>query len=156
MIKLKHSGLYFGILAALAAMLLLSMGGGVWGAERSIGHWTGGLFQQVCHQNPERSFLFSGVPMAVNSRCFGIFAGMLAGWLLIPVLAGTSFSNKWILWLLALAVFVQIIDYTGNLFNLWENTNMSRAILGCLLGLPATMSVFKNFKPERRKINNHG
>lgn len=148
MVRLKHLRLYSGVLISLAVMFVLSLGGGLWGAEQSIGHWTGVLFQNVCHQNPDRSFLFSGAPMAVNSRCFGIFAGLLAGWLAIPLLTGLSLKNRWPLWLLSLAVMAQITDYTGNLFHLWENTNMSRAVLGIFLGMAATVAVFELFKPE--------
>jgi uncharacterized membrane protein len=147
MVLIKNSRLYIGVLISLAAMLFLSLGGGPWGAERSIGHWTGALFQNVCHQNPERSFLFSGVPMAVNSRCFGVFSGLLAGWFLIPVLTRLTPKKNWALWLLLLAVMAQIIDFSGNLIHLWQNTNMSRAILGFFLGMAASVAVFELFKP---------
>ncbi|TVQ01938.1 MAG: DUF2085 domain-containing protein [Balneolaceae bacterium] len=156
MVRLKHFRFYFGVLISLVVMLFLSLGGGPWGAERSIGHWTGALFQNVCHQNPERSLLFSGVPMAVNSRCFGVFSGLLAGWLLIPALTRLTSKKPWELWLLLLAVIVQIIDYTGNLFQLWENTNMSRTVLGLFLGMAASMAVFRLFKPINKKITDHG
>ncbi len=148
MIRLKHTRFYFGILFTLTVMLFLSLGGGLWGAEQSIGHWTGALFQNVCHQNPERSFLFAGVPMAVNSRCFGVFAGLLAGWILIPAITRLTSKTQWTLRLIILAVLVQIIDYSGNLFQVWQNTNLTRATLGLFLGMSASLAVFKLFKPE--------
>ena len=36
-------------------------------------------FAPICHQLPERSFAPGGAPMAVCARCFGAYAGFLAG-----------------------------------------------------------------------------
>jgi hypothetical protein len=35
-------------------------------------------FSAVCHQLPERSFLWLGGPMPVCARCLGLYAGLLA------------------------------------------------------------------------------
>lgn len=149
--RLNYSGLWAIIFVSLALMLVFSLGGGVWGAGQSIGHWTGTLFQNVCHQNPARSFTFNGAPMAVNSRCFGVFAGLLAGWMLIPVCIRLNIKKYWPVRLLLFAVIVQIIDYSGNLFQFWENTNTSRAVLGFILGVSASTAVFDLFKSEKNK-----
>lgn len=125
---------YWLLLVALTLLVILSLGGGLWGAEQSIGHWTELLFERVCHQNPLRSFQYNGVPMAVNSRCFGIFLGLWAGWLFIPLMNRIKTKNYWGICFLFLAVMLQIIDYTGNHF-LWENTNATRAAIGLVLGI---------------------
>jgi len=138
---MANSKLYYFLLIAMAGMVFLALGGGIWGAEQSIGHWTGVLFQSVCHQDPTRSFSVFGTPMAVNSRCFGIFAGILTGLLLIPVLSAINFKNKKGLVVLLFAVMLQIIDYSGNLMGYWENTNISRVLLGGLLGLAISISI---------------
>ena len=37
------------------------------------------LFSSVCHQMPDRSFIFSGFPFAVCHRCSGIYLGLILG-----------------------------------------------------------------------------
>lgn len=133
--------LYFILLVAFSGMVFLSLGGGVWGAGQSINHWTGVLFQSVCHQDPTRSLYLYGAPMAVNSRCFGIFAGILIGWLIIPLLSAINFKNKQGLVVLLFAVMLQILDYSGNLMGYWENTNLSRVLLGGFLGVAVSLSL---------------
>lgn len=143
---MKSKALFIGVFISLLLMVLFSLGGGIWGAESTIGHWTGDLFRGICHQNPMRSFHLNGVQMAVNSRCFGVFAGLLTGWLAIPVCIRLKLKKNPFLWYLLLAVIVQIIDFSGNLIQLWENTNQSRLLLGWFLGFTATVSVFDQFK----------
>ncbi len=147
---MKHKMLYFTVLGALICLVLISLGGGFWGAEKSIGHWTGNMFRGVCHQLPDRSFMFNDVQMAVNSRCFGIFSGLLSGWILIAAAVFLMNKKYPILWFLLLAVIIQIIDYSGNLFQLWENTNHSRAVLGWVLGLAASLAVFDQFQTDNK------
>lgn len=146
---MRHAGLYSGILTALTVLVIISLGGGIWGAEQSIGHWTGNLLQGVCHQMPDRSFTVNGVPMAVNSRCFGIFGGLLAGWLIIPVLHKLKTKNDLTLWFLLVAVIIQIADYSGNMIGLWVNTNLSRVILGFLLGFAVSATISELFKSKK-------
>jgi uncharacterized membrane protein len=131
-------------------MLLLSLGGGLWGAEQSIGHWTGKLFEKVCHQNPLRSLAFNGTPMAVNSRCFGIFSGLWFGWLIIPFFVHSAIKKVWINWFLLLAVMLQIFDYIGNHI-LWENNNVSRVVLGLLLGIAISIFLSDLFQSKIKK-----
>lgn len=136
---MKNAMSYWLLLGALTIMLVLSAGGGLWGAEQSIGHWTGKLFENVCHQDPLRSLKVNRTPMAVNSRCFGIFSGLWMGWLSIPIIIHFSLKKVWTNWFLLLAVILQMIDYMGNHI-LWENNNASRVVLGLLLG--AAVAIF--------------
>lgn len=145
---MNHLKLYLMLLTALTAMVILSLGGGLWGAEQSIGHWTGKLFEQVCHQNPMRSFSFNGVQMAVNSRCFGIFLGLWLGWLSIPLMIRVYSKKYWTKGFLLLAVMLQIIDYMGNHI-FWENTNISRAVLGFILGIAVIIFISDLFQTKK-------
>lgn len=138
--------LYSGVLLALFLILLFSMGGGIWGAESTLGHWTGDMFRNLCHQDPNRSFFVNNLQMAVNSRCFGVFTGLLFGWTLIPLFVKGKFKKNPFLWLLLLALIIQIIDYMGNHYGIWINSNETRLILGCFLGLTASLSVYDLFK----------
>jgi len=83
--------------------------------------------------------------MAVNSRCFGIFTGLWSGWLMIPVVAFYVKKKHWTNWILLFAVMLQIIDYMGNHL-IWENTNISRAVLGLFLGIAVAVFLSDLFK----------
>ncbi len=142
---MKYKLLYTGVLIALSLMVLFSLGSGIWGGEAG-GHWTEQLFRGVCHQIPDRTFVFMGELMAVNTRCFGIFLGLLTGWGLIPLLKNRVFKKKWPLACLLFAGLLQIIDYSGNLFLLWENTNSSRFLLGLPLGMFSSIVIADLFQ----------
>ncbi|MEX2463370.1 MAG: DUF2085 domain-containing protein [Balneolaceae bacterium] len=143
---MSHKKLFFGVLVALCLLVLFSLGGGIWGAQSTIGHWTGELFQGICHQNPMRSYYVNDLQMAVNSRCFGVFIGLLIGWISIPLMLRAKVKKNLLLWFLLLAVIVQIIDFAGNLIQIWENSNLTRLILGGWLGFATTSSVYDLFQ----------
>lgn len=149
---MKSKGLYTGVLISLLLLVLFSLGGGLWGAQSTIGHWTGDLFRGICHQNPLRSFHVEGVQMAVNSRCFGVFVGLLTGWCAIPVFIRLGLKKNRLLWYLLLALMIQIIDFSGNLIQLWENSNESRVLLGWFLGFTAAASVHDLFSDNNSII----
>jgi uncharacterized membrane protein len=138
---MKQKWLYFGVLTALFLLVLFSFGSGFWGGEQSGRHWTEKLFYGVCHQMPDRTFTFNSLPMAVNTRCFGIFFGLFAGWITIPLSYKLTLKKTWPVKLLLFVLILQVIDFTGNYFQLWENTNLSRALLGFLLGAGASLSI---------------
>lgn len=146
---MQYKWFYTGILASLIFLVIVSLGGGIWGADQTIGHWTGKLLEGMCHQMPDRSFSVNGIQMAVNTRCFGIFAGLLAGWLSIPIMIWLRASKKWTLWILLCTVFLQIVDFTGNLLGLWANTNASRFVLGLLLGIAVAAVISELFKQKQ-------
>lgn len=146
---MQYKWFYTGILASLIFLVIVSLGGGIWGADQTIGHWTGKLLEGMCHQMPDRSFSVNGIQMAVNTRCFGIFAGLLAGWLSIPIMIWLRASKKWTLWILLCTVFLQIVDFTGNVLGLWANTNASRFVLGLLLGIAVAAVISELFKQKQ-------
>jgi uncharacterized membrane protein len=124
----------------------------VWGmAPEGQLHWTEKLFFGLCHQLPDRTYTIDGIMMAVNTRCFGIFLGMAAGWIVLPFVARLTVGKKWPLLLLALAVSLQIVDYLGNLAELWQNTNHSRAVLGAIFGMALSVSVSDLFLTNKNK-----
>lgn len=147
---MKHKVSYWLLFLGISIIVILSLGGGLWGADQSIGHWTGLLFERICHQNPTRSFQFGGVPMAVNSRCFGVFVGLWSGWLAIPLIIRVTTKKDWTRLFLFLAVMLQIIDYMGNHI-FWENTNATRAILGFVLGASVAIFLSELFQIKNKK-----
>lgn len=138
---MQHKLLYIVVLLGLCILTALSMGELLWGAAKNGIHWTEPFFYGICHQMPDRVIMVDGLKMAVNARCFGIFGGLLAGWFIIPVVIRYTHEKKWPLYLFYLAVMVQILDYTGNQFELWANTNLSRLLLGLFLGSSIAVAI---------------
>lgn len=96
--------------------------------------------------------------MAVCSRCFGIYSSFAAGMLAMPLLAGAvSFSKKWMIRLLALAILLNTIDVIANLAGMWTNTLNSRFFLGISIGLTITIILRDAFfKPLNKVEIEHG
>jgi uncharacterized membrane protein len=104
--------------------------------SRSIG-WSGllyAVFSPVCHQIPDRSFLFCGFPLAVCSRCTGIYAGFFLGMLLYPVVKGFSSVSAPKTSLFIFFTSPIVIDTVGNLFSLWTTTPWLRFVIGLSWG----------------------
>lgn len=132
---MNHLILYVTTLVLLGCLVILSLGSGIWGDNNAIGNLTYDLFSRVCHHLPDRTFYIKDEPMAVNTRCFGIFMGMFISWCLIPLYKNLNIKRSVALAIFLFAAGLQIIDYTGNFLQIWENTNHSRAVLGGIFGL---------------------
>jgi len=93
------------------------------------------LFAPVCHQIPGRSFYLVGHPLAVCSRCLGIYLGFLFGTLLYPF--GGRLSRVRLPKLRTfLAMSAPIAaDTAANFLRLWSTSNMLRLTTGFLWGL---------------------
>jgi uncharacterized membrane protein len=91
-------------------------------------------FHAACHQMPERSFYLWGFPLAVCARCFGLYAGVLAGITFYPLARGVwrrdMPGRAW----LVLGVLPTTVDFGLGLFGLWENTHWSRFSTALLAG----------------------
>lgn len=140
--RLSHPFLYLLVLAGVAFVFLASFGEILWGKASGTNlHWAEKLFFGVCHQLPDRTYHIGEAMMAVNTRCFGIFLGIAAGWLLIPGIGAYAAGKRWPVILLLLALSLQVVDYLGNLTEIWQNTNHSRAILGTFFGAAMSISL---------------
>lgn len=140
--QISHPFLYFFVLAGALFILMVSAGRVLWGdAPAGELHWTEQLFYGVCHQLPDRTYQIGENLMAVNTRCFGIFAGIVAGWLFVPVFGASVAGKQWPLILLGVAIGFQIVDYVGNLAEIWQNTNHSRALLGAVFGIALPLAL---------------
>jgi uncharacterized membrane protein len=104
--------------------------------------YTGGAL--ICHQKPERSFHRDGAPLPVCARCFGLYAGALAGallWGAVARLARTpsTIARRWAasgttrraLLLSALPTLVSVITAW---LGWWDGNNVLRALLAVPLG----------------------
>jgi uncharacterized membrane protein len=94
-----------------------------------------GFFSRLCHQNPGRSFLVAGSPVAVCARCLGIYCGVALGALLR---LGKATATR----LLALAVLLNLLDIATATLHWHGNLPVARLLLGLLLGVGAGAFLF--------------
>jgi uncharacterized membrane protein len=91
-------------------------------------------FSYLCHQIPARSFYFAQHPLAVCSRCTGIYAGFLLGVIIYPLVRSLRSTvtpeRKW----LFIAAIPLAVDFSVEFLGIWHNTHSSRFFTGALLG----------------------
>jgi len=92
-----------------------------------------GIGDRLCHQKAERSFFINGNQMPFCSRCTAIFLGIAVG-LGFMIYYKIKLTSKFI-FLLFLGIIPIGIDGLGQLFGLWESTNLVRVISGLLIGI---------------------
>jgi uncharacterized membrane protein len=118
-------------------------------------------FSYLCHQIAERSFYLEGHPLAVCSRCFGVYAGLAAGVLMFPVLRSVYSSPPPPRIVLFLAPVPTAIDWALGVFGIWENTHFSRFATAAILGavcaffvVPAVVEItrFVFLKNKRKRV----
>lgn len=110
------------------------------------------FFGFLCHQIPERSFHILEHQLAVCSRCFGVYFGLLAGLLIYPAIRGIEVIEPLPrLWLFASMVPIAV-DWSLGVFGIWENNHTSRFVTGLILGVacaiyivPALVEITRNF-----------
>jgi uncharacterized membrane protein len=88
------------------------------------------FFSRLCHQDPTRSFVIGGSPVAVCVRCLGIYCGVALGMLLR--LGKVSASR-----LLAVAMLLNLLDVGSGMLHWHGNMPVTRFWLGLVLGLAA-------------------
>jgi uncharacterized membrane protein len=116
-----------------------------------------GFFSYICHQKPERSFFLLGHQFGVCSRCFGVYFGLLLGFVIYPLWrAVDSIEPPARMWLF-LSMIPIGIDWSLGVFGIWENTHLSRFITGTILGVacatyivPALVDIGRNLTQRRR------
>lgn len=98
------------------------------------------FFGYLCHQMAERSFQIGGHAFAVCSRCFGIYCGLLLGFVIYPLLRPIGEVQPLPKFWLFLAMIPMAIDWSAGFFEVWANTHWSRFATGLILG--AACAVF--------------
>ncbi|HIP16777.1 MAG TPA: DUF2085 domain-containing protein [Methanothermococcus okinawensis] len=104
-----------------------------------------GIYSQICHQMPERSYYIFNHKMAVCARCFGIYTGILFGMLIYPIVWGLNNFKTPNRWYLILALIPMGIDGTTQLIGLRESFNELRFITGFLGGFVALFYILPMF-----------
>lgn len=92
------------------------------------------FFSFLCHQMADRSFHFFEHQFAVCSRCFGVYFGLLFGFLVYPLIRKIEevepFPRIW----LFLSIIPIGIDWSLGVFGIWDNNHLSRFSTGLILG----------------------
>ena len=115
------------------------------------------FFSFICHQMPDRSFHIEGEKFGVCSRCFGVYFGLVTGFLVYPLWRRIDsiepISRIW----LFLALVPITIDWSLGFFGVWANTFTSRFITGLILGaacatfiVPAIVEIARNLTLRAR------
>jgi uncharacterized membrane protein len=146
---LDSTNLYlkFAVFFAAVASVTIATGPGLFGATDMMdwfASWQRFLFMGTCHQLPDRSYLISGIPMAVCSRCYGLYWGLLAGLPLVLMIPSRFHLRKPALLFLAAVVILITADVVITMAGLWQNTLTSRFITGLLLGSSMYIAIFFN------------
>ncbi len=92
------------------------------------------VFSPVCHQIESRSFFLFGQPLAVCSRCLGIYVGCLVGIGFYPIFRGfdrVRLPQTTLFLSLSLPI---VIDTSGNFIGLWNTPDGVRFVTGFLWG----------------------
>ena len=84
------------------------------------------FFSQLCHQDPSRSFMLGGAPVAVCVRCLGIYWGVAVG-ALVRLRKGRR--------LLAAAMVLNLVDVATGVMHWHGNLPVFRFFLGLMLGV---------------------
>ncbi len=89
-------------------------------------------FRAICHGLPERSLALFGTAMPLCARCAGIYAGVLGGLMLFPLM--TKLRER-VMRMVALAALMPLaIDGLTQLTGLRESTNPLRIATGLIAG----------------------
>jgi uncharacterized membrane protein len=102
-----------------------------------------GFFARICHQMDSHSLHVFGVKFAVCERCIAIYAGMLLGVLLVPILPVLRTGATRSLWLLAVAPM--LADVLLNASPWYTAGVVSRLITGGYFGLAAGLLLVPPF-----------
>ncbi len=93
------------------------------------------VFSPVCHQISERSFFVFGFPLAVCTRCLGIYTGCLLGMMLYPIIQGFADTVTPKIRLFVLITSPIALDTLGNFFSVWKTTPWLRFTIGFIWGV---------------------
>lgn len=118
------------------------------------------FFGFLCHQFSDRSFHVEGEPFAVCSRCFGVYAGLLIGFVSYPfwrrIETVDPLPRVW----LFLSIIPITIDWALTFLGIWDNTHLSRFVTGGILGfacgtfiVPSIVEITRNLTRRRTFVD---
>jgi len=102
--------------------------------------WQRLLFSRVCHQQLGRTFAVQGIPLAVCSRCIGIYSVLPVALVVFSFFFTVLNRVKpYIVTLFALTSLIVIVDGAANLFRLWQTPDLIRLLTGISWGLATAL-----------------
>lgn len=116
------------------------------------------FFGFLCHQISERSLHIDGEQLAVCSRCFGVYFGLLFGFAIYPLWRSIDDIEPLPRFWLFFSLVPITLDWSLTMFGIWENTHLSRFVTGLILGVacatfvvPALVEITRNFSTYGRR-----
>ncbi|MDR0499166.1 MAG: DUF2085 domain-containing protein [Holophagales bacterium] len=100
------------------------------------------LFKGFCHQIPERTLIICGAPMAVCSRCAGIYAGIAIG-AVTPSFGFMSEYGRTAVWM---AFSIVLLDVAIQNFLLNSINHSLRITTGFIAGWTAITFLFSSIE----------
>src|SRR5436190_5291548 len=118
-------------------------------------------FSFLCHQIPERSLHIAGFPLAVCSRCFGIYFGLLFGFIIYPLWRRIDDPEPLPRFWLFLSLIPISVDWSLTFTGIWQNTHLSRFLTGIIVGIacatfivPALVEITRNLNLRKEQRHN--
>jgi len=94
----------------------------------------------ICHQRPERSFVFRGHQLPVCARCTGLYVGAAVAAPVALFLAAAGAVSR-ARWLFAAAALPTLLTWTTEFAGLAQFSNMARLLCALPLGFIAAWLV---------------
>jgi uncharacterized membrane protein len=110
------------------------------------------FFHYLCHQKPDRSFHLAGEQFGVCSRCFGVYFGILLGFVIYPLWRRIDEIEPLPKFWLFISLVPAGIDWSLTFFGIWENTQLSRFLTGLILGIACATFIVPAFVEITRNL----
>ncbi len=104
------------------------------GILKTVSDFSYSFFSVTCHQLDDRSYHLLGEKYAVCSRCLSIYWAFLLSVIVYPLVKGINNLKLPPLWLLLVPAFFVFLDAVMDLFDVFNNSFISRTFTGALIG----------------------
>jgi uncharacterized membrane protein len=135
--------LVFGCFGMVAALLVGAAVAGPVGQSLlgfPYGEWFYRTLSDICHQYPTRSFWIFDRPMAICSRCFSIYLGILLGSIFF-LFSRYRFPSDVLFLSGSLLLIITVIDGLIQLKTDYVSNNTTRFFTGFISGIGVTIVV---------------
>lgn len=92
------------------------------------------FFSQLCHQDPNRSFVLAGATLPVCARCLALYLGGFVGIAAYPLLGLRARHGQRITRFLMISLGLIALDVGLDAAGIWENTFITRSLTGAFFG----------------------
>jgi uncharacterized membrane protein len=108
------------------------------------------FFSHICHQKPERSLAWQGLPLPVCSRCLAAYAGWTLAVLLFPLLRKAMPNKTWPLAGFLIAAALMFLEALLQWLGVWAGTS-TRMLTGGGFGFFLGMVVLEPIWRDRSR-----